>query len=498
MLISYWDGEDLVWDAGSSRIRDQVESHIINNMLKKSGKDAVWLSTIEIETINRCNNDCSFCPANRNRDVRQPQKMEESLFKKIIDELAEMHYSGRVDLFSNDEPLLDDRIFDFLQYAAEKLPDAYHSLFTNGILLNEEKLDRLTEYLDYLRINNYNDNLELNSNILELTQKDVDEKNCLIEIEVRKKTQKLLNRGGLSPNNESSSSYKSACILPFIQMVIRPDGSVSRCCQDVYGNETFGNVKEQTIKEVWYGPKLTAFRQKMTAGERDSIPFCRDCDLCGLVNRYPSRWETDYLEEILCTVQEKASAGEKILLWNMKNVDAMVCALHLHGYMDMEVSDLPEDLETYFKCGYFVILGSLTPAVQNIIEQNGRLPGVHYLLYDKDLHNLVQFNRKKDRSEIRSKIKEASKEGRLVVFGAGVTAKRIVSALELDQYVVVDNDHVDGQLFAGKEIESPEIVSTITDPLVLTASFDFVEIVKQLNGYGLSSRNIILGHKLLR
>lgn len=29
--------------------------------------------SIEIETINRCNNDCSFCPVNRNNDNR-PQK----------------------------------------------------------------------------------------------------------------------------------------------------------------------------------------------------------------------------------------------------------------------------------------------------------------------------------------------------------------------------------------------------------------------------------------
>ena len=86
--------------------------------------------------------------------------MDRKLFEKIIGELEEMNYSGRISYFSNCEPLLDDRIFEFIEYGKKHLPNAYHSLFTNGLLLNMEGYKKLIAHLDYLRINNY-DNLEL-------------------------------------------------------------------------------------------------------------------------------------------------------------------------------------------------------------------------------------------------------------------------------------------------------------------------------------------------
>ena len=69
--------------------------------------------TLEIETINRCNGKCSFCPVNSTNDDRILSKMSEDLFNKILVELVDMKYSGRVSLYSNNEPFLDDRIVDF-------------------------------------------------------------------------------------------------------------------------------------------------------------------------------------------------------------------------------------------------------------------------------------------------------------------------------------------------------------------------------------------------
>ena len=36
---------------------------------------------IEIETFNRCNATCQFCPVNRDADPRPMKRMEESLFR---------------------------------------------------------------------------------------------------------------------------------------------------------------------------------------------------------------------------------------------------------------------------------------------------------------------------------------------------------------------------------------------------------------------------------
>lgn len=116
---------------------------------------------IQIETCNRCNNDCPFCPANRNNDTRKPRFMDEELFYSIIDQLYAMDYHGTISLFSNNEPLLDGRILKFVEYARKCLPNAIHYLYTNGILLNAEKFSALVKNLDVLIIDNYDDNFQL-------------------------------------------------------------------------------------------------------------------------------------------------------------------------------------------------------------------------------------------------------------------------------------------------------------------------------------------------
>jgi hypothetical protein len=87
--------------------------------------------------------------------------MEQGLFLSIIRQLKEIEYSGSINLFSNNEPLLDDRIYEFCRITREALPNAFLSIYTNGILLTIEKFLKLIKYLDQLIIDNYNDKLTL-------------------------------------------------------------------------------------------------------------------------------------------------------------------------------------------------------------------------------------------------------------------------------------------------------------------------------------------------
>ena len=90
-----------------------------NREIKKwSVKNTHIFTYIEIETLNRCNGKCSFCPINATAPQRQYAKMDEQVFKKIIDELSEMGFDRKVALFSNNEPFLDERIIDFAKYAS--------------------------------------------------------------------------------------------------------------------------------------------------------------------------------------------------------------------------------------------------------------------------------------------------------------------------------------------------------------------------------------------
>ena len=89
--------------------------------------------------------------------------MTDELFRKIIDDLADMNYTNGIALFSNNEPFLDERIIDFHRYANEKLSRAIFHLYTNGSLLTFDKFLALMPYLDKLIIDNYNDDKEINT-----------------------------------------------------------------------------------------------------------------------------------------------------------------------------------------------------------------------------------------------------------------------------------------------------------------------------------------------
>ena len=123
-------------------IKEQRNSKMIDSINQYTDElynNPKLFDSIEIETINRCNGSCDFCPVNKDRDIRELKVMTEELFRSIIDQLAIMNYAGRISLFSNNEPFLDDTIIEKHKYAREMLPNARFHLYTNGTLLSLDK-----------------------------------------------------------------------------------------------------------------------------------------------------------------------------------------------------------------------------------------------------------------------------------------------------------------------------------------------------------------------
>lgn len=67
---------------------------------------------------------------------------------------------------------------------------------------------------------------------------------------------------------------KTICIYPWIHIYANPDGSVLPCCVADH-HKHLGNVRENTLEEIWNGEKYKAIRKKMIAGER-----CEECRGC--------------------------------------------------------------------------------------------------------------------------------------------------------------------------------------------------------------------------
>lgn len=235
---------------------------------------------VEIETYNRCNGNCSFCPVNRMNDPRVETKMSEELFKKIIGELEEMNYKGRLSLFSNNEPFLDDRIIEFHRYARERVPGARMHLYTNGTLLTLEMFKEIIPFLDELIIDNYNQQLNLipNSRNIKNYCEEHTELIKKVTIVLRKPNEILTSRGGNAPNRKEIKAFsENRCIYPFTQMIIRPDGKCSLCCNDPLGMTTLGDVSKATLYDIWQGEEYVKLRKAIYKG-RGNVPHCVKCD----------------------------------------------------------------------------------------------------------------------------------------------------------------------------------------------------------------------------
>jgi len=239
-------------------------------------------SEIGIETFNRCNLDCSFCPANKFTDTRIPKLMDPKLFSKIIDELVKINYKGKISLFINNEPLLDKRLETFINEVSTKLPDAVLNIWTNGSLLTKERLHSLYNAgLKNLVIDNYSLKLQILPEIdqvIKSTNQNIIEK-MNIKIWLRYKNIKLSNRSGLILNTKNDINHSTKCFYPFYFLNINPEGKVFICCNDTYYRNIVGDINNQSLVQVWKNEQFLNIRKHLiNTGRKNLIP-CKECNV---------------------------------------------------------------------------------------------------------------------------------------------------------------------------------------------------------------------------
>ncbi|MBE5833951.1 radical SAM/SPASM domain-containing protein [Butyrivibrio sp.] len=247
-----------------------------------NAKEVPQPNVVNIETINRCNSTCAFCTANVHAEKRPLMKIDDGLYRSIIDQLADWNYKGHLTLYGNNEPWLDTRIVEFHKYAREKLPESFIFMSTNGLILTLEKVNEIKPYINQLIINNYSMEMKLHPNIQKIYDyvkshpeeyKDLD-----IQIQMRYLQEVLTNRAGSAPNKKATEKViKETCLLPFTDAWIMPNGKLGLCCCDNFEVTDFGDLNTTPLKEVWSSPKFMEARRAIAEG-RQEYPFCKHCD----------------------------------------------------------------------------------------------------------------------------------------------------------------------------------------------------------------------------
>lgn len=95
---------------------------------------------LQIQTVSACNASCYFCPYLDSWHKEHPGRMEESLYRRIIDEVSPYQVSKFCPYLEN-EPLLDRKLFDRIEYGLSRLDYQVLELSTNAALLDARRIE---------------------------------------------------------------------------------------------------------------------------------------------------------------------------------------------------------------------------------------------------------------------------------------------------------------------------------------------------------------------
>lgn len=247
-------------------------------------------SEIEISESGICNRKCSFCPRSDPNYPDIKEFISEKLHNKLCDELSELKFKGLIIYSGFVEPLLDKNIFKLVEYAKYKNPEARLEIITNGDVLNKTRLIKLYDSgLDRLQISLYDgeeqfeefkllgESLNLNSFQYVLRKRYLPEEQ---DFGIT-----LSNRGGMLKNAEhviepEKKALNEKCYYPNYKFFLDYNGDVLMCSHDWGKKNILGNLKNETLKDIWISSKANEARKRLNNSQRNFSP-CNVCDVKG-------------------------------------------------------------------------------------------------------------------------------------------------------------------------------------------------------------------------
>ena len=129
--------------AQSGRTKTGMPSFLIglNNLISYRTLDRFW--AVEIQTTTECNRSCSICP--NSKYPKAKHLMLTSTYKKILHDLSDMNFVGRISPHLYGEPLLDKRLPYLVELTRQSLPSTYICILTNGDLLSRSVFNELIQ-----------------------------------------------------------------------------------------------------------------------------------------------------------------------------------------------------------------------------------------------------------------------------------------------------------------------------------------------------------------
>lgn len=271
---------------GHEKYRNYSRSTVLQEL--ESGPLFSW---VDINPTELCNRTCSFCP----RGIDYPNQnlhITEEVIEKIGLDLEEIDFQGMINICGNGEPLLCDNLIPLIS----RLKNFNLEMVTNGDILTEEKIHVLFKNgLNFINISLYDGEHQLDKFNKLLSKCEISESNYVLR-KYWKEPIHLTNRAGSMDNKKPLLlDLDKPCYYMHYSVQLDWNGDVLFCCHTLYNKSiTNGNILDSSLKEIWYGDKMTKYRKLLVEG-RNHYP-CNQCDAIGTLfgQNFVESWEEHY------------------------------------------------------------------------------------------------------------------------------------------------------------------------------------------------------------
>lgn len=280
--------------------------------------------SIDLELTNHCNFSCSFCPiGNRSEYINKIgfSKIEYKDVEKIVTELKDNNIKLKAFRFSMmGESTLHPEFDKITKLVSESNISDYLELTTNGSTLSQKKiLPIINNKINVLRVSiyglneeDYKYNTNTRKNNLQLIKQNLKNLKKQIEYygygphiyiksfesdkermnEFVKQFSNFADEIGFENGHEWDNNSnmkipahskldlkenKKVCSFPFYKAVIHSNGDFTFCCVDWSRSTSVGNIKNNSIYELFNSELSNDFRRSLIEG-KNLNKVCKGCE----------------------------------------------------------------------------------------------------------------------------------------------------------------------------------------------------------------------------
>jgi radical SAM protein with 4Fe4S-binding SPASM domain len=293
-----------------------------------AGREPLFPAVVQVQTVNRCNAQCGMCPYPYTVHMQPRHIMPDELFTKIAAECASEPSLQEFVPMAQNEPLMDPKLERRVaEFKAMARPHQMVEIVTNGSALNLARFNRLVQSgVDLITISLsahteavYQKVMQglswpvLMKNLNALAGADTSRVNLFLRYVHQAENEgqypayrkhwkqrgfnifayEINNRGGTVEGFERRVPLKSwffqrlrrvmgrkyfkVCPHAFSIAHVLANGDVPLCANDWENRELLGNVKDNTLREIYNAPRMQAVRELMRQGRYEEIAPCKDC-----------------------------------------------------------------------------------------------------------------------------------------------------------------------------------------------------------------------------